>query len=258
MLFCPDCDHQLEEKTFPTDAPGGRITIDHCPFCGGAWFDHFEINRFPTYYAVKLSNLIPEGEFKNLSGKDKCPHCGIKLEMLKMKSLDDKPYIKSCPHCLGHWVSKKHLVEIKKDQDEKLRRAKLLNLPLDSPFAILIPLLILGIISLSIPLTVQRLNEMRQAQTRATELITTPLLIPLERGAVLISFSTQRPVKSTIILAGPERTKIVNLSVNTEFSLVHSLKLTGLSSLTTYVYTITVEDENGQKTTSGQYQFTAP
>lgn len=258
MLVCPDCNHILTKETVSTDAPGGYVTVDVCPYCGGVWFDHYEINRFPTFHAVRLSGTAREGDSKKLTGFHKCPHCNIKLKKLTEDNISQYAHIFTCPHCRGHWVSKKELIAVKKYQAHRLALAKRLNIPLPTPFAVLIPLLLLAVTAIAIPYTVNQIQQAQQARLRAKEIIGPPTIISIKSGQVLISFTTAQPVTSQLSLTAPQLAKPVLYDINKKPATLHTLHLTDLIPATTYTFTITVTDAAGTKSTSQQYQFTAP
>ncbi len=256
MLICPDCNNLLNEETIPTDAPNGIVQIDRCPNCGGVWFDHYEINRIPTYYAIKLSNEPVIGE-KVLIGRGLCPHCSVKLEKLTAESLSEKSHVMKCPHCQGHWVSKKELVQVKKHQDQLLSAFKKINIPLPSIYAVAIPILLVGLTAVLIPAAIN--EQHTQNNIRANQIMTAPVVIPLEITGnardILVSFSTAKPVTSTIVLKAPERAQVLTLTINQTPSLLHTIKLTGLFPGTTYTYVVKVVDEHGVETVSEEYEF---
>ena len=260
MLVCPDCNHILTEEAVPTDAPGGMIHIYRCTNCGGVWFNHFDINRFPTYHAIRLAGQMSREELTKTTGLNRCPHCNVPLKPLTAESLPDTAHVRTCPICRGHWVSKKDLVRIKKNQDELLIRAKLINIPLPTIYSVLIPLLILGLITAAVPFTVNRLKKSQESQIRARELIGTPIVIPIETGkttrAIFMSFSTASPVTSMIELRSPQIAKPQILPISTTLKKLHTLKLTDLKAQSSYSYKIITVDANGVKTESAEYQFT--
>lgn len=257
MLVCPDCNHILTEETIPTDAPNGVVQVDRCPNCGGIWFDHYEINRLPTYYAIKLSNepIIDE---KVLVGKGICPHCNIKLERLTSESLSEKSHVMKCQHCQGHWASRKELVKVKKHQDTLLSTFKKINIPLPSIYAVIIPLVLVGLTTVLLSTAIS--EQKTQNYIRASQIMTAPVVIPLEITGnsrdMLVSFSTAKPVTSTITLYAPERSRALTLPINQTPSILHTIKLTGLFPSTTYTYILKVIDENGVETVSEDYKFT--
>ena len=259
MLVCPDCNHILTTEAIPTDAPGGMITFNRCPYCGGVWFNHFDINRFPTYHAIRLAGQAARGELLKLSGTNRCPHCGVSLQPLNAESVPDTVHIRTCRVCRGHWVSKKDLVTIKKHQDQNLIEAKLSTIPLPSIYAVLIPVLIIGLVSLSVPLTINRIRQTQESQIRARELLSTPMVIPIETTgktrSALISFSTSQLGTSMLELRSSQFAGTKQLAVSTTPSSLHTIKLVDLTPNSIYSYRLIITDQNGVKTASSEYQF---
>ena len=249
-----------------TDAPNGQIDVDRCPYCGGIWLDHFEINRLPTHEALRLAGMPTLLNFSSFVkppySSFHCPHCGVTLMPLKGMSLPNKSHVFTCPHCRGHFVSKKELVRIKENQDSHLKFWKNLAAPLPSIYTILIPLMLLGLVGAASLFSVTRLKDKQEAQTRARELLSIPIVIPLPptkpTREVIVSFTTVEPMQAQITIKGPQRVQPLTLTINANLKTLHTIQLVDLSPQTTYIYTITVSDASGIKTESEPFMFTTP
>ncbi len=261
MLFCPDCNHELAPKRVETDAPGGTVEIDRCPFCGGVWLNHFEINRLPTHEAIRLSHLPSFKDTSSAGGLGKCPHCGIALSKNSSAPLLKHTPIRSCPQCQGSWISKHDLARVKQMQDSLLKRIKTIAIPIASIYAVLLPLVLVALLGGGIALTVHYNQQQKETQIRALELIGTPLVIPTNlqgpTRTVALSFTSSVPVTSSLVLTGPQITSRRSLTISDTPKLSHAIFLTGLAANTTYNYTLTVQDEKGQKTELSQ-SFSTP
>lgn len=262
MLSCPDCHHILAATRIETGATGGTVEVNRCPFCGGVWFDHFEINRLPAHEAIRLSGLVSEGEVAKLVGTNTCPHCGITLTRLTGSAISSDTYVRHCSHCRGNWVSKKDLVKVKHMQNSLVKKFKILGLPIPSLSAILIPVIVLVFLIASIPFTLVSLRRINETRIRAREVIGTPSVIPVTseqgRQMAIVSFSSNIPVTSEMTLVSTHITSPRILPMSQTPKLLHIIRLTDLSPQTTYTYTIRVRDEQRVTTTSPQYSFVTP
>lgn len=260
MLSCPDCDYELTTTRIETGAPGGTIDVDRCPYCGGVWFDHYEVNRLPAHEATRLSNLATLASTPHPKGTEKCPHCGVMLTRLVASSLPKNVRVLHCSHCRGNWISKVELSRVKAEQQKALTRFKVLGVPLPSLSAVLIPILIIAFLAGSIPVTLSLIRRTKETRLRAREIIATPTVIPIDSvGAeriVLISFTSTIPVRSSIVLKGGQVTSPRVLTVSDTARLLHVIRLTDLASQTTYTYSIRAGDEQGQEISSEQFTFT--
>lgn len=259
MLSCPDCNHELKATRIETGAPGGTVEVDRCAFCGGVWFDHYEVNRLPTHEALRLSSLVTEQEMEKLVGSGVCPHCGIKLTPLSGSWVGNQASVLHCSHCRGNWISKKDLTKVKTLQDARLKKFKLLGMPLPTLSAILIPLLILAFVAGSMPLTIRFFRGQNEMRIRAKELIGTPIIIPVQdQGAtriVVISFTTSVPAQSFVELSGSPITSVRTLAVSETPKLLHTIRLTDLPPQTVYTIRIKIVDADGKESISTPFTF---
>ncbi|HEX9887148.1 MAG TPA: zf-TFIIB domain-containing protein [Longimicrobiales bacterium] len=93
-LPCPVCPGVRMEKQVPGD---GALLLDHCPSCGGFWFDRGELARVREGVPGTLAHGVDEALH---GGVGRCPHC----EALVERSADacpacEKPLLLSCPAC---------------------------------------------------------------------------------------------------------------------------------------------------------------
>ena len=79
-MFCPNCGYDLQ-KISVTTSQGGLFDVDHCGFCGGTWFDPYEINRIPYHEVVRLAavTVLP----KKSIAAPKVLHCPRDRRVMK-------------------------------------------------------------------------------------------------------------------------------------------------------------------------------
>lgn len=256
MLVCPDCSSPLWPREVTT-SPGGKIQIDHCKNCGGAWFDHWEINRLPLEEAKKIFWESPKAGREIFGGPGLCPHCRVPLRILHLESVPPDLNIFACPQCQGNWFSHKTLWEFKKAQAAKIEYFKAFKIPLSNLTSVLLPLFLFAILGLGLGLGVLQVREAQEIRTRARQLIGQPQVIILDQTSVIVAFQTSRAVTSQIEYwqAGiPKYT----LNVSPAPQTFHQIKLAGLAPKVTYSYHLLVWDEKGVLTTSPVYTFTLP
>jgi len=259
MLSCPDCNHSLITKKVRTHS-GGKIEIDQCPFCAGIWFDHFEANQVPLAEIKKLSSqksLKPPKSPISSFGEGKCPHCLVPLVPLESESVPKHLNVFSCPQCRGNWFSQKNLFKFKQAQKAKINYFKLWQLPLPSVFSVLLPLLILTILTLSIPVTLINLQDKAQREEiriKASEIIIKPTVINLNPSSVIITWATTQPVIAKIKY-WTEALSPKTLTVSPQPATNHTIELKNLTPNTFYFYQLLLTDTTGRQIPSELYSF---
>lgn len=253
-MICPDCNHNLSLLSLPLDEKR-NLDIDRCFFCGGLWFDHFEINQLPYFEAIKLSTIIPEGK-PNKEGLGLCPRCRVPLEPLQAESIPQDTTVLYCPQCHGNWMPQTELAKLKVAQKRKLEYFQAWKIPLKSIYAVLIPAFLFAL-SIGVFYTAGQVRQSQENRTRATNLINQPVVISKEKGSVIVSFFTTSPLVSNIKYGQAIEAKRI-LTVSETPKTFHQIVLESLESGKTYFYQIEVEDREGIKTTSVTYSFVAP
>lgn len=255
MLHCPNCNHSLTPLTVTTDSHG-RMEIDHCYFCGGAWFDHYEINRLPMRDAIYLSRMASKEDLLKTQGSNKCPKDGNPLTQTAGESIPPDVTVLSCKTCGGNFVAKSELLTLKKAQKIKVDYFKTWKIPLPALSTVLIPGLLLFIATAGVFLTVRNVQQAQEARIKAKELIGVPTIVVSERNSVLVSFSTNVPVLASIVYQGTSEKEPHTIPVSTKKQTQHTTTLQNLEPKTTYTLKIYVEEIPEQIISSPTYSFT--
>lgn len=254
MLLCPNCNHSLTPLTFNTQAHG-KLEIEHCYFCGGVWFEHFDINRLPLHEAIYLSRMATKEDLAKIQSSNKCPRDQSLLRELRSESVPSDITVFSCPKCKGNFVSKSELVPLKKAQKIKIDYFKAWRLPLPAISAVLIPGLLIFTLTAGVFLTVRTVRKSQEARIKAQELIGTPSIVVSERNSVLVSFETSVPTLTTITYQGSVDKEMHTAPVSLKKEKTHLVTLQNLTPQTTYTLKIYVEEIPGQIISSPTYTF---
>lgn len=256
MLTCPDCNRSLITKKVRTHS-GAKIEIDQCPYCHGVWFDHFEANQVPFSEIKKLASQGTQKTPDQLLGEGKCPHCLVKLVPLRSESVPQHLNVFVCPQCQGNWFSQKNLLEFKTAQKSKIDYFKKWRIPLPSAFAVLLPLFILTILTLSIPVTVINLQKQRQQELRirAEQVIIKPTVINLNPTSVIITWATTQEVFSEIKYWS-KALEPKTITVAKKPTANHTIELKNLQPNSQYFYQLLLKDQQGREISSQLYSFT--
>lgn len=253
-MVCPNCNHNLTPLTIKTEG-NGKLEIDHCYFCGGVWFDHFEINRFPLTHSLHLLEVTQKSFKQELSGSGKCPKDSTNLKILKTDSVPQDITVLSCPKCGGNFISKVELANLKIAQKVKLDYFKTWKIPLPALSTVLIPV-VLFIATVGVFLTVRNVQQNQEARIKAQELIGTPTIVVSERNSVLVSFSTNVPVLSTVVYKSEDEKEPHTIPVGEQRQKTHTVTLQNLKPRMKYTLKIYVENIPGEVLSSPTYTFT--
>lgn len=254
MLLCPKCNHYLTPLTITTDAQG-KIDIDHCYFCGGVWFDHYEINRIPYQSSLYLSRTASSEDLKKINGSNICPRDQTNLGSLQAESIPQGLTVLSCPICRGNFITKNDLKDLKKAQKIKLNYFKTWKIPLPSISAVFIPVFVLFAASLGVFFTVQNVRQNQEARIKANELISTPTIMVSARNSVLINFTTNVPVLSSIAYQAKDGREPHTVPVSTQKKTSHTVTVLNLEANIRYTLKIYIEEIPGQIISSPTYTF---
>lgn len=253
--LCPKCNHYLTPLTVDTQGHG-RITIDHCHYCGGVWFDHFQINRFSTKDALSLSKMATDSDLQNIQGSNQCPRDHALLVNLRSDSVPGELTVLTCPRCGGNFVTKNTLVELKKAQKIKLDYFKTWKIPLPKISSVLVPVMFIFAVTLGVFLTVKNIKQTNDARIRAKEIIGVPTIVVSENNTVLVSFTTNIPTLSTIAYTAAGEVEPHTVPVSLEKTKNHLIMLTNIEPKTTYTFKIYCEEIPDQILSSPNYTFT--
>lgn len=252
MLICPNCSHNLTPITVKPD-PSSSLELDHCYYCGGVWFDHYEINRIKIDQAKRLAEHKKSTDQKYTS-TNLCPRDSTKLIQKTGESIPQNVLVSSCPTCGGNFVTIKDLVQLKKAQKIRLDYFKTWNIPLPALSSILIPLFLFSVAIGAVFITVRNVEKTQEARIKAEEIISTPTIVVTSQESVLVSFTTTVPVNSTIVYKAEYESEPITTPVSLENNTNHLISLNNLKPNTTYTLKIYI-DENGEVISSPTYSF---
>jgi len=244
-MICPTCDHFLQKITVTTTT-GGKFEIDHCGYCGGTWFDPYEINRIPYYEVVKLAKdtVLPQKSFF-YHGSHKCPLCGIKLNPYHPEIVPVKVKFLRCPKCHGVFATQKDLENFKLSQEEKIKEYKSKNTAFPSLSVVFLPTLFLVLIIFTTLITLSQINQTQEQEAKAEEIIQSVQTIPLSETEVYLIFQTKIPVKAKFSY-GVSLDKFSSITISPKLSNHHQIMLKNLKTDALYFYQIILEDEKGE------------
>jgi uncharacterized protein len=108
MRKCPSCPEELKEIHYH------KQIIDICPGCGGAFFDHGELESIVQIVDIFKNIQLAEDEIDTVSTLEKerillCPGCSKELTPKEIAG----EIIDVCPGCGGIWLDKGEIVALK-------------------------------------------------------------------------------------------------------------------------------------------------
>lgn len=256
LLPCPQCDQELTTNEVTT-TDNQRALIHECYNCGGHFFPSLIANFINSSSANDIDSVSPKSEeAPPPSHQYKCPICNDTLTNLQDDSVPQNLNIFTCPENHGHFFPKGQLVAFKKAQAAKLAYHQIWGIPLKSAFAILLPIIAIFTIVGIIPLTVNEIQKRQESRVAASNPISSPIIIPLEDGQYILSFTSKYPAKSSIKLSSKNGNE--NLDISTDHKTTHIITLKNLTPSTSYTYKITVINEQGNDRESEEYTITTP
>lgn len=239
MLLCPNCNHRLSSKTIRTSS-SGTIDVDTCEACGGVYFDRGEVNRIPRDEAAKLIHENPHLNPDVKKGSHHCPKCGASLERYWGESVPNDVYVLRCPACHGAWFQEQDLQKFKKAQETKIEYFKTWKIPLPSLSSVMLPVALFIVLSGTLWITVDQVQENQELRTFAREILTTPSVIPdQELSRATIIFTTKQPARTQIDYY-EKYGEAMTLVISSEPSTTHLVTLPNLTPGTEYFYRIHV------------------
>lgn len=251
-MHCPDCGSVLITVTLGTEPP---IKLDVCSSCSGVWTDQGETNFFKV---SDLANVaLPGTPHRVPAPQDRyCPKDHTPLSRNKGENIPEDVVVFHCSSCGGNWFPTGQLKHFKEAQRVKLSFFKTWHIPISSPAAILLPVLLLMIITGSIVVTVISIQQQIQTESQAKSLVGKPVVRNISPTEVFISFTTNAPVATSLIywqatLQAPVRQKI---AVSAVAQTTHTVRISNLLPGTTYQYQITLS--GAQPITTEEFTFT--
>lgn len=253
-MKCPKCGKGLSLKKIHTTKTGS-IEADYCKSCGGIFFDKGEVNRVSHETAHDLAEQAPGHVDTSEPGTGECPKCGADLKQYFGESVPNDVHVLRCPECSGTWFDAEELDHFKEAQDAKINYFKTWKMPMSSLSAVLIPIALLVVMTGSTVLTVNRLEEVNYQRTRASEILSTPSVIPgPERNSATIIFATSEPARTEIEFTYARPLGTVTLPLDEGFGNNHQINITDLEPGQRYTYKINVVTYE-DSFTSDMYEF---
>jgi len=251
-MFCPNCKESLSSIQIET-SDGISHPIDECLNCGGHLIPSFIANFLTVETARNVDSVLPKNN--NLPAvSPACSKCGQTMSSIKDDAVPQTVTVFTCPNNHGDFFPKGQLLLFKEAQQAKIYFHKLWGIPLKSAFAVLIPLFIVFTAVSVLPTVVTQMQYNQENRIKASEILTSPLITPISGTQVLISFSTQKPAKTSIrFTEGMDKTFITSDVVTTN----HLQNVEDLEPGTLYKYVIVI-DSDGKPVTTSEYTFSTP
>lgn len=110
-MQCPKCANSpLKSKL----VKGTGITLDHCPNCGGLWFDEGELD---AVLGKRADRNVQVPDFASLNDKIGCPRCDHSL--FEFCYPGTMTLVDMCKKCHGIWLDNLEWKEISAARDIK-------------------------------------------------------------------------------------------------------------------------------------------
>jgi len=256
-MLCPSCNRTLQKLSVSTAIEGEKFDIDHCGYCGGTWFDPYEINRIPYHEVVRIAKLtvLPLSR-ENLNGGNLCPGCKKNLVSFHPEHVPQKVFFLRCPSCKGIFSSSKSLEIFTTGNNNRLSHAgKQQDTPIYPALSILfLPAALLILLFVTTFLTAGSLMRRNMERVRAENIIGKFYIYPRNGAEVSIIFTTSVPLKSAVNF-GKSAFDFMRKTVSATPSQTHHVIMAGLDSGSQYLFNIEFEDADGNTMTSGFYRF---
>ena len=238
-MDCPHCHQPL--STIEIETSDGHIHfIEECLNCGGHFIDPYLANFLTLETTRNIDSIIPKSRAVTATNPV-CSKCGQPMSGIKDDSVPQTVTVFTCPNNHGDFFPKNQLYLFKQAQQSKIYFHKLWGIPLKSAFAVLIPILV--IFSLA-----------QENRIKASEILTPPLITTISSTQVLISFSTQKPARTSVrFTEGLIKTFIVSTIPQTN----HLLSVEDLPPGTLFKYVIVI-DAGEKPVSTSEYTFSTP
>jgi Zn-finger nucleic acid-binding protein len=253
-MVCPECKQNLTTYDIAT-AGGKKVSVEKCPHCFSFWLDRWEEGLLSKKDIEKLTLKDKKKDLSVISSfAKKCPHCQIPLTRATQKK-ESSVAVFNCSQCLGSWFPAGQLLEYKKDKEGRNLTKTVAGLPLKSIPNFVFPVIILLLITISIPLGLSLLKTPKETRTQAGEKIQKIHVIPLSPTAVIISFKAPSVATSEVFYSA-NSDNLSSKASQTTPSFYQQIKLKNLYSNTTYYYQILLKEDLGKTTQSEILNFT--
>ncbi|KKT82876.1 MAG: hypothetical protein UW80_C0028G0008 [Microgenomates group bacterium GW2011_GWC1_44_9] len=251
-MDCPHC-HQLLSAIEVETSDGHTHNIEECLNCGGHFIEPYLSNFITVETARNVDSVLPKTHAVPATSPV-CPKCGQIMPSIKDDVVPQTVTVFTCPNNHGDFFPKEQLFLFKRAQQSKIYYHKLWGIPLKSAFSVLIPVLVIFSFATLLPSIIEQVGTSQETRIKASEILTPPLITPISSTQVLISFSTQKPAKTSIqFTQGLTQTFTVSTTRQTN----HLLSVENLEPSTTYRYVIII-DVDGRSVTTSPYTFSTP
>lgn len=235
-MLCPNC----EQPFHYTNLDGQHIL--HCGNCGVSFFEENSINRISVSSAKILADDKQNDE---ILGQEKhCPKDKTVLQTMKSDSIPDNITLLSCKQCRGVFAFADDLLRFKQAQTTKISYFKLWNKPLPSLKSVLVLSLILFLSVTAFSLS-NRVGNRVTNQIQADEMVSRVNFLVSGRF-LFISFKTNVPFTSAIVIADRETNTKTTLIINKIPSTLHVLTIDNTYSQGVFSYQLILTDEKNK------------
>lgn len=253
-MFCPTCGTQLNKIPVETNQ-GGRFEVDHCPACGGTWFDPYEINRIPLHEVMTLVDHTVGGKNHAVRLKKQlCPNDHLELFPFKGEAVPIGVKLLWCKRCLGIWATQKDLLEFKHHQEETISAYDIGNKFFPTLRTVFIPVITFVFLLAATASTILTLQESQEQRTFAKSQISNLQTDLRSSQSLFMHFNTSLPVSSSIIY-GQSSLEMTEAVISSMPTTSHGLLLPNLKPGTDYLYRLKLTDSLGRSFTSDLYSF---
>ena len=243
-MLCPTCGKELQKLSVIT-IQGGRFNVDHCGFCGGTWFDPYEINRIPFHEVVNLANLTVLPKNKVIEQKKHlCPNDNRPLAPFQGEAVPKNVKLLWCKRCLGLWATQKDLWEFKKHQEKTISAYDEGSKFFPALSVVFVPALTFLFLLLTTFSTISTLQKTREDRIHAESQITNLQTQPVSPDSIIVSFNSSSEVKSSIAY-GFSTLEMKEINISSQLTNFHNIILSGLKPGTDYLYRLKLTDKNG-------------
>lgn len=248
-MNCPACRQPLTEKEILT-SDNQKALVYECYNCGGHFTPPLIANLIPNVTAQDLDSITPKNTFPPVNTVE-CPVCHQTMVAITDSAVPRGVTIYSCRENHGNFFPLHQLFAFKRAQKAKLEYHQLWGIPIKSVFTILLPVIAIFTAITAIPFTLDQIKKSQESRIKAGEVITNPLVTPISSTQVVISFSSNTPVVTSLRLLSPGTTVEIPASPTPQTN--HVVNLTNLIPGTSYTYYLIVAGKE-----YGPYYFAAP
>lgn len=235
-MFCPNCGKKLKKKLLDNQ------NILHCPECGGSFFELNGINRITVSTARELAS---DKKSNIIVGEQKaCPKDqSIMIPVQNEEALPREVTLLKCPTCYGVFAYPEDLLKFKRAQKVKIQFFKIWGKPLPSIQTVLV-LSLMVFLFMAIMLSFSTLNKTQLTTTSADEIVKN-VYVKKSDLYVFVSFITQRPYRSLIVLTDKTTGSSMTKRINDRPATLHSITVPDIdTSHDIYYQVILVDDKN--------------